>query len=118
MAKREPRSPPELLIELLYSAREAVAVTRMHTRLALEGDELYRAAMERYLINVGEAVYQLPKTFTGRYPQVPWQQVARTRHVLVHDFYNVESDIVWDILTIHLPALIPQVKRVLDDQGA
>ena len=117
MAKREPREPAELLIDLLYSAREAVAATRMRTRFALDGDELYAAAMERLLITVGEAAYQLPKTFTDRYPEVPWQQVKRTRHVLVHNFYDVNADIVWDILTIHLPALIPQVTRVLDEPG-
>ena len=117
MAKREPPSPGELLVNLLYSAREAVAATRMRTRLALDGDEIYMMAMERYVINVGEAVYQLPKALTARYPEVPWAKVARTRHVLVHQFYEIDPDQLWDILTIHLPALIPQAKRVWDDLG-
>ena len=118
MAKREPRSPGELLVDLLYSAREAVAATRMRTRLALDGDEMYATAMERLLINVGEAAYQLPKSLTDRYPRVEWRKVAQARHVLVHNFYEVNPDVVWHILTFHLPALIPQVKRVLDEQGA
>jgi uncharacterized protein with HEPN domain len=46
-------------------------------------------------------------------PHIPWKQLAGTRDRLIHAYFNVNFDIVWQILTSDLPALIPQIEASL-----
>lgn len=52
-----------------------------------------------------------------RHPQVPWEKVEKTRHILVHNYFDVNWDIVWEIREIHLPALKSQVMDVMESEG-
>ena len=40
-----------------------------------------------------------------RAPDVEWQRIARSRHVVVHDYFDVDYEIVWRIVQVHLPPL-------------
>lgn len=44
---------------------------------------------------IGEAVSRLTSEFKSKYPNVPWKQIAKMRHILVHDYYKVNFDYIW-----------------------
>ena len=66
---------------------------------------------------IGEATSNIPRSFTDAHPEIPWSQMVGTRHHLVHGYNAIDNDVVWDIVTIHLPALVPQLRALLEDEG-
>jgi len=61
----------------------------------------------------GEAVKNLPAEFKERYPYVEWYKAMATRNILIHHYFGIELDIVWDTVTKSLPAFKKQVKEIL-----
>lgn len=54
---------------------------------------------------IGENVYRLSEEFVCTHPDVDWKSIEGLRHVLVHDYYNVNLELVWEILMKDLPEL-------------
>lgn len=61
---------------------------------------------------IGEAVYKLTAQFKERYPEVPWNLIEKMRHVLVHDYYMILPEAVWDVVTDDIPTLKPALLRI------
>jgi uncharacterized protein with HEPN domain len=62
---------------------------------------------------VGEAAWQLSRPLKDQHPQVPWKQIEGMRHIMVHDYFKVDWDIVYTTASIHVPALRPHVEAML-----
>ena len=60
---------------------------------------------------IGESVYKLSSDFISSHPEIDWQSIAGLRHVLVHDYYNVNLATVWEILQQDLPGLKAFLER-------
>jgi uncharacterized protein with HEPN domain len=58
---------------------------------------------------IGEAVYKLTNEFKDSEPELPWTLMKKMRHVLVHDYYNISAEIVWDVVKVDLPSIKPQL---------
>lgn len=71
----------------------------------------YRA-VERNFEIIGEAVKRLSKEFTGAYPEVPWQDIAGFRDVLIHDYASVNVATVWDTLKEDISKLKAALQKV------
>jgi uncharacterized protein with HEPN domain len=67
----------------------------------------------RYIQIIGEASWRLSDAFKSNHPHVPGQRIAAMRHVLVHDYFRVDLDQVWNVATIHVPALEPQIDALV-----
>lgn len=67
----------------------------------------------RYIQIIGEATWRLSDSLKAANPQVPWQRIAAMRHVLVHDYFRVDLNQVWNVATLHVPALRPEIVAVL-----
>jgi uncharacterized protein with HEPN domain len=72
-----------------------------------------QAAVVRQIEIIGEAVYALPDDFTSSHPQVPWKNIAATRHKIVHDYFEVDIDVVWSIVKIKLPEFLNEVEAMI-----
>jgi len=67
----------------------------------------------RHIQIIGEASWRLSKELKDRHPQVPWQQIMGMRHVLVHDYFRVDWNVVYDTAQDDLPILGPQIEAML-----
>ncbi len=67
--------------------------------------------MERCLQNIGEAAGRLSDTALEAHPRVPWSTIIGLRHLLVHEYGEIEHDVLWVIATTHVPELIAQLSR-------
>ena len=62
---------------------------------------------------IGEAAYKLTKEFKASHPELPWNLMEKMRHVLVHDYYNIVPQAVWDVVTNDIPSIKPQLHSLL-----
>lgn len=63
---------------------------------------------------IGEAVKNLPKDITNKYTEVNWMAAARFRDVLIHGYFTIDKEAVWDTIQIDIPALKKGIIRVLE----
>jgi len=62
---------------------------------------------------MGEAARALPQDVRALAPEVPWPKVIGMRNVLVHGYFEIDTDIVWEAATRDLPALRPAIEALL-----
>jgi uncharacterized protein with HEPN domain len=70
-------------------------------------------AVLRNLEVIGEAVKQLPAEVRSAEPEIEWQKIAGFRDVLIHAYFGVDLDIVWDVVSNKLPRLEEQIRELL-----
>ena len=103
-------SPPErdaaLLWDMLEHAREAVEFVEKKNWDDYRRDLQLRRAVERSVQIVGEAAREVSQAFRDAHPEVPWRPIVAQRHILVHDYGEIEDEKIWRVATVHLPVLI------------
>lgn len=63
---------------------------------------------------IGEAVYMLTKEFRAAHPELEWEAIEGMRHVLVHGYYTIRPEQVWQVVEVDIPALKPQIEDLLN----
>lgn len=76
-------------------------------------DEKTLDAVVRNLEVIGEAVKKVPHDVRSKYPSVNWQKIAGLRDILIHEYFGIDIEIVWDIIQNKLPDLEAQVRKIL-----
>lgn len=67
----------------------------------------------RRLEIIGEAVKNLPAGFRKKYPDIPWQKIAGLRDKLIHGYFGIDLELVWEIVQKNLPPFKEQIKKIL-----
>lgn len=67
----------------------------------------------RHLQIVGQAATAVPEDVRSLAPEIPWRQIIGMRNVLVHGYFEVDTDLLWDAVTRDLPILKPAIERLL-----
>ena len=81
-------------------------------------DETLKRAFVRSLEIIGEAVKQLPNDLKQRYSHLEWRAMAGMRDRLIHGYFGVDYDIVWDIVINKILMLQREVEHILRQEGA
>lgn len=80
---------------------------------AFMSDPKTQAAVVRQIEIIGEAVYALPESFVSQYPHIPWRNIEATRHKIVHDYFEIDLEIVWNVTQIHLPSFLQEINQMI-----
>jgi uncharacterized protein with HEPN domain len=75
-------------------------------------------ALQRAFEVIGEATKQLDPSIRERYPDVPWSDMAGMRDVLIHQYFAVELEVVWDTIHNRFPNIAPELRHILNDLDA
>jgi uncharacterized protein with HEPN domain len=106
------RSDRFRLLDIL-DAIEVVAQYLPPDQTLFNRDPPLQSHILRHLMIIGEASYKLSGDIKTRFPQIPWKQIEGMRHILVHDYFKVDLDIVFNSARNDLPRMRSQVEMML-----
>lgn len=98
---------------MLAAARDAVAFAAGRSRADLDNDALLRRGLLNCVQEIGEAAARMTDTGRRRAANLPWGQIVATRNILVHAYFRVDLNILWDVIGRDLGPLIASVERAL-----
>lgn len=79
-------------------------------------DETLKRAFVRSIEIIGEASKKVSSELKKRYPDIEWKAIAGMRDKLVHDYFGVDHDIVWDVVRNKLPHLREQLNNIQEQE--
>ena len=102
--------------ERLRDIREAIERIEKYVargREAFEEDELVQNWIVHHLQVLGEAVRHLSAPLKERHPEIPWARIVGMRNILVHDYFAIDQDAVWNAVERDLPELTRHIEALL-----
>ena len=103
--------------DLLYVGHIYDAVARILEYTAPGKEHFFReiqcqdAVMRNFGV-IGEAVKHMSEERKSAHPEIPWKAVVGMRHKVVHDYMNLDEDVVWDTVQQDLPPLIEKLSQI------
>lgn len=101
------------LAHIREAARDARDFARARTRADLERDRQLRRALIQCFVVIGEAASRVPAPTRASLPDIPWRDMRNMRNIVVHAYFGVDLDILWETATNDLPGLIETLEREL-----
>jgi len=111
---RPEKTDLKYLWDMLDAAQTVVELTQGKTLPDYENSKWLRLAVERSIEIIGEAARRVSPEFQAAHPQVAWQAIVATRHIIAHEYGDLQHDKLWRIATTHVPALVIVLKPIVD----
>jgi uncharacterized protein with HEPN domain len=97
------------------ATREAMEMSRGQQRADLDSDRKLCLSLIHLLEVIGEAAKGISPEFRQKHPDLPWKKIAAMRDRLIHGYFDVNLDIVWQTVTQDLPVLAKQLDSLSVD---
>ena len=110
---REPVRDRDRLEHIVEAIDRILNFSDYKSRETLETDNLRYYGIVKNIEIIGEAAYKLTRAFCKEHTETPWNFIAKMRHVLVHDYYQIDPEAVWKVVNEDLPLLRKQVAKYL-----
>ncbi|MBD2161590.1 DUF86 domain-containing protein [Limnothrix sp. FACHB-1083] len=97
---------------MIDNANKAISFIAGLNRSDFDQDEQLRLAVTHLLQIVGEAARRVSVEFREAHPEIPWKAIVGMRSKVVHDYFSVDDDVIWDTIKNDLPALVKQLETL------
>lgn len=101
------------LYDMRNEAQRACKFLQDKTQIDLETDDLLAYAVVRAIEIIGEAGSKVTEETRAQYPQIAWRNIIGMRNRIIHEYNDVDLDIVWEVVHRNLPQLIAQLEQIL-----
>jgi uncharacterized protein with HEPN domain len=105
--------PRDYLLHILAEADYLIDQSRELTAATFQSNETLRRAFVRSLEIIGEAARKLPEPYRAQHPHIDWRGMAGMRSRLIHDYFGVDYELVWDVVQNKIPELRDDIVRLL-----
>ena len=103
------------LKDIHTSSKKIISYTKnMPLKELLKDDKTYDAVMRNLQI-IGEAIKHLPAEFRSNHHNIDWKKAAGLRDIVVHEYFGINKDIIWDVISNKIPELEKEVKKILKE---
>ncbi len=109
MSKREIQF---LLDDILESGEKIKSYTLGYTKELFFNDDKTIDAVTRNLEIIGEASNRIPEEFKIDHPEIPWRQLIGLRNRIIHEYFGVDLDIIWDIIQNDLEDCLEWIENI------
>jgi uncharacterized protein with HEPN domain len=103
----------QALIDISTAIQQTLLYAQGIDRNNLQEDDEKQAAILYRLIVIGEATKRLSDELREQYLTIPWRQMAGLRDVVIHDYDELDFDILWNVIHINLPDILPEIQTIL-----
>jgi len=100
---------------ILESIKDIESFTKETSKGAFFKNKEKQNAVVRSLEVIGEAVKNIPNNLKEKYSYVHWREIAGTRDKIIHHYFGVDLNIVWDIVKINIPDLKIKISKIKKD---
>ncbi|MBN8599004.1 MAG: DUF86 domain-containing protein [Planctomycetes bacterium] len=110
--------PERLDLKYLWDMRDAATtVGELTAELSLDQYErakTIRLAVERSIEIIGEAARRVSPEFRAAHPEIALSAIIATRHIIAHEYGDIQHDKIWRIATVHVPRLVVQLTPIIE----
>lgn len=110
MSKRSLRAS---LLDMIEAAERAIQYCADMDYATFLRDHKTQDAVTRNIEILGEAVKNVDAAFRTAHADIPWKNIAGMRDKLIHDYFGVNFDVVWNVVDLELPQLLPLLQKLV-----
>jgi uncharacterized protein with HEPN domain len=107
------RNDDALLLDMLIAARKIQRFTDDFDKSAFKGSELVQSAVMREFQVIGEVARMLTDETKNKHSQLPWRAIIGMRNRMIHEYFNVDLDVVWETIDHDLPSLVTLLEAIV-----
>lgn len=101
---------------MLDASEEALSFVAGKNRQELESNRMLALSLLKSIEIVGEAASKVSHKTRSEHPQIPWAEIVSTRNRLVHGYFEIDYDRVWDTLQSDLPDLVRGLRKIFPEE--
>lgn len=101
------------LLHMFESSQKALAFTQGKTRVDYDQDEVLQLALLHLIQTVGEAARNISEDYQKQHPEIAWKAIMGIRHRIVHNYADIDDEVIWKTVTDDLPALLNALEKLI-----
>lgn len=98
---------------MIEAAEEAISFAEGKERKDLDGERMLVLSVIKEIEMIGEAAAKISVEVRGKKSQIPWNDIVGMRNHLVHGYFDVDLDLLWNTIEHNLPVLVMNLKKIL-----